>query len=783
MKKCKSKNCLTCSNLDLNLTFTSTTYKTSYTQNTSFSCDSTNLIYLITCSLCHLQYIGETGDTIRNRLNNHRSNINTKKQTPIGIHFNLIEHNITHLRISLVEQLDNNPLNNRKEREYYWQNKLGTIYPKGLNGLPLEFIDQHHYRKLDPLIPTIIIRNNNDQPDPNPPQTITTNQNTNNATKDNSNTLTINLSSYTPSMADLSLLEKGLTYIPTPRLLPVQNIINNKQQLIRTLKLKDHFKTQETALNPKHKTFTEKSTWAPKLEDLSEEARTTIEKINTCTSNFLANHSTLTINEKQYIKLKEKHNLTHDELTSLKKLKSNKTIIIKPADKGGATVILDTDNYIREANRQLDNNTYYRKLDSPIYMETRPKIHTILKQMHAQKIINKKQLDYLSGPSDYKQRTFYLLPKIHKNKDSWPHPNCPAGRPIISDVDSESYRISEFIDYYINPLAALHPSYIKNTYDFLSKIRGQYIDKDFLLVTADVESLYTNMNINRTLACIKNIFRQNPAPGRPDKHIIQLLDLTLNNNDFDFNGQYYLQTCGTAMGKKYAPALANIYLLNFDHNAINNFRIKPLLYFRYLDDVFFIWPGNIEELLEFENFLNGITIGIKIKFESSPTSVNFLDTTIFKTISPNESTLQSKVYFKATDTHQLLHTSSFHPSHTTKGILKSQLIRFKRISSYTPDYLQTCKTLFNVLKNRGYTYKHMKKAMLEILYNYKEPEQQDNTQQIIPIVIDNNSINTTLAKEYRTIIENNTYFNTLKIITAYKNPTNLKQSLVHSKLS
>jgi len=54
-----------------------------------------------------------------------------------------------------------------------------------------------------------------------------------------------------------------------------------------------------------------------------------------------------------------------------------------------------------------------------------------------------------------------------------------------------------------------------------------------------------------------------------------------------------------------------------------------------------------------------------------------------------------KIFFKNTDTHQLLHASSHHPKHTTKGILKSQFIRFKRISSIRFDYDKSCSILFN----------------------------------------------------------------------------------------
>ena len=90
------------------------------------------------------------------------------------------------------------------------------------------------------------------------------------------------------------------------------------------------------------------------------------------------------------------------------------------------------------------------------------------------------------------------------------------------------------------------------------------------------------------------------------------------------------------MGKKYAPALANLYLLDFDRAAMRGLQIEsklinPLLYKRYLDDVFFLFPGRMEELKLFENYLGNITTGIKITFEYNSMEISFLDTMVYKT--------------------------------------------------------------------------------------------------------------------------------------------------------
>ena len=67
---------------------------------------------------------------------------------------------------------------------------------------------------------------------------------------------------------------------------------------------------------------------------------------------------------------KHTQNLPNAELAALKQLRSNPFIVIKPADKGSSSVIMDKDNYISEGYRQLGNPAHYKKLDKLIFHST-----------------------------------------------------------------------------------------------------------------------------------------------------------------------------------------------------------------------------------------------------------------------------------------------------------------------------------------------------------------------------------------------------------------------------
>ncbi|KAL2090455.1 hypothetical protein ACEWY4_012718 [Coilia grayii] len=399
-------------------------------------------------------------------------------------------------------------------------------------------------------------------------------------------------------------------------------------------------------------------------------------------------------------------NLSIGEQRALKRLQQNERIIIKPADKGSMIVIMDRTQYIQECNRQLNNSKHYIKLTHTLQYDTQLLQRRILQRICEEGYINKRQLAFLGGPDQPRPRYFYILPKIHKDPESWPVPHTiPAGRPIVSDCDSESYQVAKFIDCYLNPLSQRHDSYVKDTYDFIAKVRGREVSKDTLIFTMDVSSLYTNIDIDLGMRAVEGAFRRFPDAARPDEAILELLHINLTRNDFLFNGEFYLQTHGTAMGKTFAPSYANLYMAEWEQTALRKCQFRPTLYLRFLDDIFGIFEHGEEHFREFVQTLNTHHQSIKVTSTVSRESVEFLDTVVFVTGSESESggrRLATKVHFKSTDTHALLHRRSYHPRHTFKGIVKSQIIRFWRICTFEEDVDKATGILFRALRSRGY---------------------------------------------------------------------------------
>lgn len=306
----------------------------------------------------------------------------------------------------------------------------------------------------------------------------------------------------------------------------------------------------------------------------------------------------------------------------------------------------------------------------------------------------------------------------------------PPGRPIVSDCGSDTDRVADFIEHYLNPLSIKHPAYIKDTYHFIDIIKSLTIPPDSFLFSLDVDSLYTNIDTKSGLSAVQKMFYKYPDSTRPDRDLLCLLELNLTKNDFVFDSKYYLQIKGTAMGKSFAPSYANIFMAIWEEKALSSCPIAPLFYFRFLDDIWGVWTHSLDEFHQLISFLNGLDLSIHLKFEISTHSINFLDTTVFKGSSFNQNNkLDIKVYFKPTDTHALLHKSSFHPNHTFKGIVKSQLLRFERICTRQDDFKEAVKILFAALKVRGYS-----RVFLRHCFKTFKNKRETDTREIIPFV-------------------------------------------------
>ena len=131
---------------------------------------------------------------------------------------------------------------------------------------------------------------------------------------------------------------------------------------------------------------------------------------------------------------------------------------------------------------------------------------------------------------------------------------------------------------------------------------------------------------------------------------------------------------GTAIGPKFAPRYASIFMDKLESDLLKSPGPIPLLWYRYIDDVFFIWTHGEEKLASFLKDLNNYHPNIKFTHELNKEHIPCLDLNV--KLSGNK--FSTDLYIKSTDRD---HYTSSHPEHTKKSVVYSQALRLGRICS------------------------------------------------------------------------------------------------------
>ena len=221
--------------------------------------------------------------------------------------------------------------------------------------------------------------------------------------------------------------------------------------------------------------------------------------------------------------------------------------------------------------------------------------------------------NYLTDNSSTTAR-FYFLTKIHKRITQ------PPGRPVVAGIGSPSEKISQLVDHFLNPISMKVRSYLRDTNDLLHHLmKVGNCTEGTLLVTMDVTSLYTNIpndeGIRASMRALERFRLGNVKPR--NLSIVNLLEMVLKKNNFQFNGNNYLQVGGTAIGTKAAPSFAVIYMGDFEDEFVYTYHLQPLLYLRYIDNIFMLWQHGLNELCVSTEHLNTRVNTIKFTMQHS----------------------------------------------------------------------------------------------------------------------------------------------------------------------
>ncbi|KAL9965123.1 hypothetical protein ACROYT_G028877 [Oculina patagonica] len=420
----------------------------------------------------------------------------------------------------------------------------------------------------------------------------------------------INFSSRSLSDAEIALLRKGLNFAVTPTNIPAKEIIASVESAVRQLN------TEQADL------------------------------VRRAVNSILQQAEP------------PEPNITKEMRDGLKSLKEDDSIMILPADKGRASVVLDTDTYRTKMSTLIENGPYQLLNKDPTDRLTRKLTEKLLTLKRSgdlsEAVYNKIRPRHKQPPR------IYGLPKIHKA-------DVPL-RPIVSCVNTFANDLSAYLANILSPLTGSFP-------------------------------------VQATLWKLKNDPSLADRTTLTPSQITDLLNFVLRSTYFQYNGSIYEQREGAAMGSPVSAVVANLYMESFEEQAITSSSYKPKIWKRYADDTFTILDrGSVDSFLQ---HLNNQQPSIRFTMETeNDCKIAFLDTTVSR---EPDGRLTTSVYRKPTHTDQYLAYDSHHPQSVKRGIVKCLYDRAKRLVTKPSVISKEKKHLSSVLVSNGYPFSFLQK--------------------------------------------------------------------------
>ena len=151
-------------------------------------------------------------------------------------------------------------------------------------------------------------------------------------------------------------------------------------------------------------------------------------------------------------------------------------------------------------------------------------------------------------------------------------------------------------------------------------------------MTAAVVGLFPCISHEAGLSALREALGTRTCKEIPTESLIKMAEFVLKNNFFEFDTNVYQQISDTAIGTKFAPPYACIFMDRLETRFLENQNLKPLGWFRYIGDIFFIWTHGEENLRNSMAEFDLFSEDIKFPYEYNKDTISFSD---LKVISSN----------------------------------------------------------------------------------------------------------------------------------------------------
>ncbi|UYV82338.1 hypothetical protein LAZ67_21001743 [Cordylochernes scorpioides] len=343
----------------------------------------------------------------------------------------------------------------------------------------------------------------------------------------------------------------------------------------------------------------------------------------------------------------------------IRKLKSQRSIVITRSDKGSDTVIINQTEYHTKMTDILNDTTTFTQISAEESKASTKNFRVSLNRMKRSASItieDHKNFTSNMGTNAY----IYGLPKIHK-------PSVPL-RPVIAYHLSPAYPLAKHLTNLLTPLwnnnrrAFTTP----NSTSFIQDITNLLPPPNSSMCSFDVSSLFLSLPHSLMIDNLHQFLSSIHTDATIANNIISLTKICLCMNTFTYSHTHFKQIRGTPMGSPLSSILSEITMSTIDQWICNRQPSNIFFWRRYVDDIFCVCKTDSENTIftDLHTYNPNITFTLEREHELV---IPFLDVLVIRT--PN--TYHTTVYYKKNHPPRYTHYRSHCPTSHKINIVKA----------------------------------------------------------------------------------------------------------------
>ncbi|XP_062704649.1 uncharacterized protein LOC134286954 [Aedes albopictus] len=389
-------------------------------------------------------------------------------------------------------------------------------------------------------------------------------------------------------------------------------------------------------------------------------------------------------------------------------LQSHPEICVLSADKGNRTVIMMREDYDRKMRALVSDTTTYENVKTDPTARYQNGNNSMVRRLKDLKLIDHRTAKELSSTNATCPR-IYGQPKAHK-------PDLPL-RPVIPNITAPTYKLAKYIADILQN--SFHSQYsTTSSFEFCGDVNQVVLPEGYIMISLDVTSLFTNVPRHLVIRSIINRWNEVKTQINLDL-FLEIVEYCMEASYFCFEGRYFKQTYGTAMGSPLSPIVADIVLDSVIKTAMNSLPFEITIFRKYVDDIFMAIPREcVQQVLDAFN-----RIEPRLQFTTEEEKENrlpFLDMTVIRNA---DQTLTTEWYAKPIASGRMLNYNSFHQPKYKINVANNFIHRVCSLTRNKP-LDEIAKTIHQHLRQNNYP-KSLINRLLH-LYMSKHPTPNEN---------------------------------------------------------